>query len=412
MGSRLLRRVIQYRYLGYALLGVGLILAHSGDYHAWSRCVFWFTLVGLAWPALLHAIAIACAGRKQPLRLLQVFENLVAPAVAGFFCFPAAQFIALLLCLLAGNLSQGGLKRLPEALLAPLIGWIVGDWARVRSGFEEALVADLYSDMLGYAQLLLFAGLISLAGYAQTMRMHAARTQLSEQSRQLEEINNRIAKYVGPELSKRLLTTHKQNLPLRRLWISTCFVDLVGFTQLSIRMAPEAVSETVNRFLSSMAQLAAKHGGRMDRFLGDGVLITFGDFTEVPDAAEPVTDAHREEIADAMLSFTAAVPGTMRLLNRELECVTVGNILRVRMGGASGYCTVGDFGEGERLEYTVVGPAVNIASRLEALAPVDGLLIDEATHRLANNQGLRAPTGEHEIKGLPEPLALWRVVPS
>lgn len=408
MGTGLAKRVAQFRYLGYGLLGSGLLLADTARGSSW----IWGLLLCAALPMLLHALATAFVGREQPLRLLQVLENLAGPAVAGYLGFPAAQLIALLLCLLVGNLSQGGLKRLPDSMLAPGIGWVVGDWARVRTGVEEVFVASFYSDMLGYAQLLVFAGLISLAGYAQTMRMHAARGQLREQSQQLKEINHRIAKYVGPELSRRLLTTSREKLPLRRLWVSACFVDLVGFTDLSSRLAPEAVSQVVTMFLSNMAQLASNHGGRMDRFLGDGVLITFGDLTEFGESGESVKDVARENLADAMLSFTAAMPSVMRHLNRELESLTLADVLRVRMGGASGYCTVGDFGDGERLEYTVVGPPVNIASRLEALAPVDGLLIDEATHRLARNDPCRTATGEHLIKGLPKPLALWKFVPA
>ena len=86
-------------------------------------------------------------------------------------------------------------------------------------------------------------------------------------------------------------------------------------------------------------------------------------------------------------------------LNGELDRLALSMRLQVRMGAASGYCTVGDFGEGDRLDYTVIGPAVNLASRLEPLAPVDGLLIDEATHKLASAKVQRSHWGEHQDQG-------------
>ena len=409
MGNRLVRKIAQFRYFGYVMLGLGFLCMRPPLSVPWGIYATLVTVFSIAWPMLLHAGSKASRNREPPLRLLQVFENLVAPAIATSLQFPAAQFVALLMSLLTGNISQGGLRRLPEALLAPAVGWITGDWARVKLGFDASLAASVFSDLIGYAHLLLFAALISAAGYQQTMRMHEAREQLSERSRQLKEINDRIAKYVGPELSRRLLNRSKQQLPLRRLWISACFVDLVGFTRLSNRVAPEAVSEAVNLFLSSMARLASRQGGRMDKFLGDGVLITFGDRTEPSEVEEFERDAPHCDSADAMLAFAMAVPSAMGLLNRALKHLALGQVLHVRIGGASGYCTVGDFGEGERLEYTVLGPAVNLASRLEALAPIDGMMIDEATHRLASEARHRIPVGERQIKGLPEPVALWRI---
>ena len=405
MGRGLLRAVARFRYLGYAMLGLGLMALDPAGPAYWA----WVAAFSLAWPLCIHVCARGCADYKHGLRFLQAFENLVGPACAALIQFPEVQFMALLVSLISGNIAQGGLKRLPEALLATAMGWMLGDWARIRFGFELSLAGTTLSDFIGYAHILLFVALISAAGYERTMRVHESRVTLKQESTQLRAFNNRIAKYVDPGLSRRLITNTEHQLPHRRLWVSACFVDLVGFTQMTSRMPPEAVCEIVNLFLARMSGLASRQGGRMDKFLGDGVLVTFGDLADLSAEGPSSEGPARAETADAMLAFALRVPEAMTDLNSELDRLALPVRLQVRMGAASGYCTVGDFGEGDRLDYTVIGPAVNLASRLEALAPVDGLLIDEATHKLASATVLRSHWGEHQIKGVPDPVSLCSV---
>ena len=396
MVAGLVKRVTQFRYLGYAMLGIGFLAVESGQAQAW----IWIVLASLAWPLALqlsHALPV------RP-RTLQAFENLAGPLCAAFLQFPAVQLMALLVSLLSGNIAQGGIRRLPEALLTVGVGWMAGDWARTRLDVNFELMSTGVSDLIGYAHILLFTSLLSAAGYERSLRMHRARSELRAESNTLRTFSRRIARYVDPRLSNRLRSGEAHATRHRRLWMGACFVDLVGFTHMTGRMAPEAVCEIVNLFLAHTSRLSASAGGRMDKFLGDGVLITFGD------EEAPCDDSlSRTRLADAMLAFCASVPKAMVDLNQELCKRALHSSLEVRMGAASGYCTVGDFGEGDRLDYTVIGPAVNLASRLEALAPVGGLLIDEATQMLASECWPRSHRGARDIKGLPEAVDIWGV---
>ena len=392
MVAGLLRRITQFRYLGYAMLGAGFLAVESGYASAW----LWIVGASLVWPLSLHLSVKSPVGP----RYIQAFENFAGALCAALFQFPPVQFMALLVSLVSGNLAQGGIRRLPEALFAVGIGWMAGDWARSRLGLAFELTPTGLSDFVGYAHILLFTSMLSAAGYERSLHMHRVRSELKEESRALHAFSNRIAKYVDPVLSKKLRAGAAAQLPHRRLWVSACFVDLVGFTEMSSRMVPEAVCETVNLFLARVSRLVVKMNGRMDKFLGDGVLITFGDSNE---------SCSRQGTADAMLAFCARMPQAMIELNQELDRRALPASLAMRMGAASGYCTVGDFGEGERLDYTVIGPAVNLASRLEALAPEDGLLIDEATHKLASEHWSRQHIGTREIKGLSEAVNLWQM---
>lgn len=401
MGRGLFRRIAQFRYLGYALLGLGLV---ASDFEG-RGCAILTLVLSLIWPACLHACAKFTAETEHGLRVLQAVENLAGPLCGALFQFPVVQFVSLMVSLVSGNIAQGGLRRMPEALLAASVGWLAGDWGRVMFGVNPYFEATTLSDMIGYGHLLLFTSLISAAGYDRSVRMHRARSQLAQESTRLRAFSGRVAKYVDPGLARRLLEHAEQQLPHRRVWVSACFVDLVEFTRMTSRFAPEAVCETLSLFLGRVSALAEEQGGRMDKFLGDGVLVTFGDLEDMA-GAEPPT---RNEIADAMLLFARRLPGLMDDLNRELDRRALPIELQVRMGGASGYCTVGDFGEGERLDYTVIGPAVNLASRLEALAPVGAMLIDEATHKLASGEVRRSDWDTRQVKGFSQAFSLWLV---
>lgn len=401
MGRGLFRRIAQFRYLGYALLGLGFLATEfEGQGYA-----IWILALGIAWPACLHACAKLAEANELGLRALQAFENLAGPLCAALIQIPVVQFIALLVSLASGNIAQGGLKRMPEALLLAGIGWLAGDWGRVMLGMDLHFEATGLSDMIGYGHLLLFTSFISAAGYDRSLRMHKVRSQLAEESTRLREFSGRVAKYVDPGLARRLLNHTGQPLPHRRVWVSACFVDLVEFTRMTSRFAPEAVCETLSLFLGRVSALAKSQGGRMDKFLGDGVLVTFGDLEDLAGDERPT----RNEIANAMLSFARRLPGLIDEMNRDLDRRALPIELQARMGGASGYCTVGDFGEGERLDFTVIGSAVNLASRLEALAPVGSMLIDEATHKLAKGESHRVHWDTRQVKGFSEALNLWLI---
>lgn len=405
MASGLVRRITQFRYLGYVMLGFGLVVTEF----EWRRHEVLIFVLSLAWPACLHACAKGIAGNQHRLRVLQAVENFAVPLCAALFQFPLVQLMALLVSLLSGNVAQGGLKRVPEALMAAAFGWLAGDWGLALLAVAPYFEASSQSDVIGYAHLLLFTSLISAAGYDRSLEMHASRSQLVKESTQLRAFCGRIAKYVGPGLTQRLLNTAGPQLPHQRVWISACFVDLVGFTHMTSRLAPEAVCETLNLFLGRIAALAKGQGGRVDKFLGDGVLITFGDLEDAVAGGCLGQRPTRKEIANAMMFFAKRVSPLLDAMNRDLDGLALPTQLQARMGGASGYCTVGDFGQGERLDYTVIGPAVNLASRLEALAPVGAMLIDEATHRLASGESHRRHWDTRQVKGFPEDLELWLV---
>ena len=200
---------------------------------------------------------------------------------------------------------------------------------------------------------------------------------IEEKSRQLEDLATKLAKYLSPQIYQSIFSEAPgQSKAHARKNLTVFFSDIVQFTDLSDTLEPERLAVVINSYLSEMASIALECGGTVDKFIGDAVLIFFGD---------PDSDG---EIEDALKCLEMAIRMQLRVseLQKYWQKQGVSRGLHVRMGITTGYCTVGNFGSEQRLDYTVLGSPVNLAARLQAMAEPDTILIDEATHSLVGEQ--------------------------
>ena len=200
---------------------------------------------------------------------------------------------------------------------------------------------------------------------------------IEEKSRQLEDLATKLAKYLSPQIYQSIFSEAPgQSKAHARKNLTVFFSDIVQFTDLSDTLEPERLAVVINSYLSEMASIALECGGTIDKFIGDAVLIFFGD---------PDSDG---EIEDALKCLEMAIRMQLRVseLQKYWQKQGVSRGLHVRMGITTGYCTVGNFGSEQRLDYTVLGSPVNLAARLQSMAEPDTILIDEATHSLVGEQ--------------------------
>ncbi|MEX0851737.1 MAG: adenylate/guanylate cyclase domain-containing protein [Bauldia sp.] len=223
---------------------------------------------------------------------------------------------------------------------------------------------------------------------------------IEEKTRQLERIANRLAKYLSPQIYGSIFSGKSETTdPLARKNLTIFFSDIEGFTEISDGMEPERLSFFINTYLSEMANIAIEYGGTIDKFIGDAVLIFFGD---------PETEGDRN---DALKCVRMAL--RMRERVRELEKVWhengISKPLKVRMGINTGYCTVGNFGSEHRIEYTVLGSPVNLAARLQTAAEADTILISESTYLLIENVAECRRMDDMHLKGFARPIGCYRL---
>ncbi|HVP19733.1 MAG TPA: adenylate/guanylate cyclase domain-containing protein [Spirochaetia bacterium] len=189
-------------------------------------------------------------------------------------------------------------------------------------------------------------------------------------------------------------------LTYKRQKLTMFFSDIVGFTEVTDTLEPEALSALLNEYLTEMSTIAGIYGGTVDKFIGDAIVVFFGD----PQFIDDVTHAKRcVRMAVEMLEKT-------RLLSGKWVAAGASNGLAVRMGINTGYCTVGNFGSEARMDYTIIGGQVNIAARLEKIADRNSIFISEYTYALVKDivevEGPRLI----EVRGIHYPLKVYKIV--
>ncbi|MHA1548761.1 MAG: adenylate/guanylate cyclase domain-containing protein [Alphaproteobacteria bacterium] len=223
---------------------------------------------------------------------------------------------------------------------------------------------------------------------------------IEAKTRELERIAGQLAKYLSPQIYASIFSGESATIDtLARKNLTIFFSDIEGFTEISDGMEPERLSFFINTYLTEMANIALEHGGTIDKFIGDAVLIFFGD---------PETDGDR---SDALKCAQMAIH--MRDRVQELEEVWrengISKALRVRMGINSGYCTVGNFGSENRMEYTVLGSPVNLAARLQTAAEADTILLGEAAYLLIEDVADCTRMEDMDLKGFARPMGCYRL---
>ena len=223
---------------------------------------------------------------------------------------------------------------------------------------------------------------------------------LKEKNTKLEKISNRLAKYLSPQIYKNIFEAEtEQTNDYKRKKLTVFFSDIKGFTDLSDSLDPDLLAELINDYLSAMTEIALKYGGTIDKFIGDAVLIFFGD---------PESDGLKKD-ASKCLSMAIAMQNKVAELDRnwrEDRGITEG--LKVRMGISTGYCTVGNFGSVQRVDYTVLGSTVNLASRLESICQPNKILVAPETKTLLEKEFKFEAQEAVELKGLNTPVTPYQ----
>src|SRR5947207_5555982 len=177
-----------------------------------------------------------------------------------------------------------------------------------------------------------------------------------------------------------------------RRQITVMFCDLVGSTALASRLDPEDLREVIGAYHRVVTETVGRFAGFVAKYMGDGVLVYFG-----------YPAAHEDDAERAVRAGLAVVDAVGHLVVPE-------EALRVRIGIATGLVVVGDLiGVGAAQEQAVVGETPNLAARLQALAKPNAVVIAQATHRLTGGLFQYENLGAVEVKGVAEPVPVWRV---
>ena len=219
-------------------------------------------------------------------------------------------------------------------------------------------------------------------------------------SKDKERILKKLSKYFSPQVYNSIFSGELDvTINTKRKILTVFFSDIKSFTTITEKLEPEILTDLITNYLTEMTNIAIKYGGTVDKYIGDAIMIFFGD---------PQSNGTKED-AIACVTMALEMKRRLRKLKKDWERTGLSESLDVRMGIHTDVCTVGNFGSSDRLDYTVLGNGVNLASRLESLAGANEILISENTHNLINKEIHSQFFSEITVKGKAHPVKAYQV---
>ncbi|WP_426130967.1 adenylate/guanylate cyclase domain-containing protein [Pararhizobium sp. PWRC1-1] len=241
----------------------------------------------------------------------------------------------------------------------------------------------------------------TVAVYSDITELKRREESLAEKSTALEVLSGKLAKYLAPQVYNSIFTGRQDvRIASKRKKLTVCFTDIAGFTEAADKMESEELTQLLNHYLTEMSLIASEHGATIDKYVGDAIVMFFGD----PESRGVKNDAL------ACVTMALAMQRRMTELAELWQDAGMETPLRSRIGIHTDYCTVGNFGSEDRMDYTVIGGAVNLASRLEHEADPGTVLISYETFAQVKEAIHCEERGHIHVKGIAYPIATYHVV--
>jgi class 3 adenylate cyclase/PAS domain-containing protein len=232
-------------------------------------------------------------------------------------------------------------------------------------------------------------------------RAEGANALVTEKNRMLEALSSKLSKYLSPQLYRSIFSG-EQNVEIasKRKKLTVFFSDIAAFTETTDNLESEELTDVLNHYLTEMSAIALEHGATIDKYIGDAMLLFFGD---------PETKGAKAD-AKACVMMAIAMQRRMRELEQEWRDRGLERPFRIRMGIATGFCTVGNFGSQDRMDYTIIGNEVNLAARLESVAEPGSILLSHETNALVQDIVLTEEQPPITVKGFLKPISTYKIV--
>ena len=273
--------------------------------------------------------------------------------------------------------------------------WKVGDIRGIQEvTVSRSIAMNLWSFKFSLAYFLLIAAAGSYFLYMQRRQNATIRSMnhdLENNNNFLASISMKISRYLSPQIYKSIFSGALDvALHTTRKKLTIFFSDVKGFTEMSERLQPEELTALINEYFTEMSAIALKHGGTIDKFIGDAILIFFGD----PESKGA------EEDAKACLRMAIEMQHRLAALNVKWRNLGAEEPFRIRIGINTGFCNVGNFGSAERMDYTILGAEANLAARLQTIAPPDSIVVSYETYALVNDMVSARALPPTSMKGI------------
>ena len=286
--------------------------------------------------------------------------------------------------------------------LACLIGLVVFYFCTIFIfGFHEYFEQTSSElTVLGFICLITYFGVGSFYQRNHTHSLMKKKDHYFDQMNRYMEFANQLSRYAPVQLWQSIMKGESEaKIEYKRKKLTIFFSDIQGFTELSETLIPDDLAFLLNDYLSHMTEIAKQYEATVDKFMGDAILIFFGD---------PHSQGVEQD-AKICLEMAMVMRQQMKLL-RERWIKMGYPPLHIRMGISTGYCHVGNYGATHRMAYTIVGRDANLAARLQSAAEVDEILISHETYLLVREHVSCKEKGAVSLRGITKPVQVWEVV--
>lgn len=395
----------QARYIRYlAFLVVIATLAAGLAMRAYPKSVVVVMVLMFIYPGSAHWLAEQMLRRSRPVGTVNATLFMLDAIMLGI-AISAMQFAVvpslMVLMIVASNaMALGGVQTfmmsLAFSLLGSLLGALLFGFSLLKYGETPAVLTIV--PIMG---MFIYLAINAYFGQEQRDILIKAQQEIRAQREQALGLARRLSKYLPPQVYGALFSGRRDaKLETRRKKLTVFFSDVRGFTNLSDEIGLEQLTNVLNSYLNEMTRIALKYGGTIDKFMGDGIMIFFGD---------PATKGSKED-AVACVSMAIEMQKQMHVMRQHWQEQGIHTPLEIRIGINTGVCTVGNFGAESRMDYTILGREVNLASRLEAATAPGTILISDATYQFIKDSIQCRSKGNITVKGIAGEIAVYEAL--
>jgi adenylate cyclase len=287
---------------------------------------------------------------------------------------------------------------------SPKHDWKVGD---VR-GIQEVIITQATaSNIFSFKYLLSYFALMAACGTTfiglqrrQAATIRGMNSELETANEFLASLSMKISRYLSPQIYKSIFSGQKEvTIHTERKKLTIFFSDIKDFTATAERLQPEQTTQLLNEYFTEMSAIALQHGGTVDKFVGDAMLIFFGD---------PESKGEAED-AKACMRMALDMQHRVAELNVQWHNNGMQHPFGVRMGINTGFCNVGNFGSADRMDYTIIGAEANLAARLQSIAEPGQIVLSYETYVLVRDVVVAQAQPPIMMKGISREIVPYAV---
>ncbi len=215
--------------------------------------------------------------------------------------------------------------------------------------------------------------------------------ELHKRQEVLKSLSNKLSRYLSPQVYRSIFEGKQEaEVSAKRKKLTIFFSDIKDFTESTENLQPEDLTYLLNKYFSEMSSIAEEYGATIDKYVGDAMLMFFGD---------PQSKGVKDDALQCV-RMAVAMQLRMRQLQELWRKKGYERPFRMRIGINTGYCNVGNFGSVQRLDYTVIGGEVNLAARLEQNGEPDGVMMSYETYALVQDEFIAEERAPLRAKGI------------